>query len=628
MKLVSKNNKYRTRSIPPGRNAAAHRSTSPNRSSTASSQSTNNTAHRNNGNTRVVDVKRNAAVNQKANDNRVNEKRKPVSKKKSPVKTALIILLIIVLGFAALYISLGFYVDSLDTIFPNVWADGIKVSGMTVEEATQALLDAGYEENAEGIAVTMIFPDGSSFTVTGAEAGMSLNASEAAGKVFEFGRDGTFFENELTYIRALFNRTDLNDLSTASFDDSLVREFATEFTERFNETLFDSTLEQNENYLLIVKGTGMKPAVEDEVFNLAILTLLKAVTEHDHLTVEYIPEADTDDAIDLQLLFDLFHVDPVSSRWDVETLSATASSSGKTFDFDLAYENLRYAINGERVEIPVIILEPEMTREQIESMIFRDVLSERTTRERSNDSNRIRNIEIAAGYINGTVLNPGEVFSFNEVVGARTTERGFKLANVIQDGILQPGVGGGICQVSSTLYDALLYTHLEVVERRTHRFTIAYLPPGHDATVAYNQLDFKFKNNTDFPIRIETAMESRNLTVRLIGTKLDDTYIEIEVVDLGTTPVVTEHRETEDLLIGQEQPLAGSSGIPGRSVEVYQVHFSADGVEIGRTRANRSNYSMQPNVILVGTRPPGYVDLPVDGGGDYGTDGGDVTIGD
>jgi len=621
VKLVSKNNKYRSRSVPQNRSAAAHRNVSSRQIGSAAGQSSS-TAHRNNEASRADNGSKNVSVNKNQYDNKSNDKRKPSPKKKSPVKTALIILLIITLGFTALFISLGFYVESLDTIFPNVWADGIKVSGMTVEEATQALLDAGYEENAEGIAATMIFPDGSSFTVTGAEAGMSLNATEAANKIFEFGREGTFFENEMTYIRALFNRTDLFDLSTASFSDSLVREFASEYTERFNATLFDSTFEQNENYFLIIKGSGMKPAVEDEVFNLAILTLLKAVTEHDHLTVDYIPETATDDSVDLQLLFDMFHVDPVSSRWDVETLSASESSSGKTFDYAEAYNNIRNALNGERVEIPIIILEPELTKEDIESMIFRDVLAERSTRERSNDSNRIRNIEIAAGYINGTVVNPGEVFSFNEVVGARTTERGFKLANVIMEGILQPGIGGGICQASSTLYDALLLTHLEIVERRPHRFTIAYLPAGHDATVAYNQTDFKFKNNTDFPVRIEMAMESRNLSVKLIGTKLDDTYIEIEVVDLGTTAVVTEHRETDDLLIGQEQPLAGSSGIPGRSVEVFQVIYSADGVEIDRVRANRSNYSMQPNVIMVGTRQPDYVDTPVyNDDGDY-TDGG------
>ena len=603
MKLVSKNSKHRKRSVPPNRSAAANRSVSPGRSSASTA-----------GNY--------PAVNRSNNGSKKDHKVKTVHKKKSPVLIALIILMIITVGFAALFISLGFYVDSLDTIFPNVWADGVKVSGMTVEEAKQALLDSGYEENAEGIAVTMIFPDGGSFTVTGNEAGMSLNASEAANKVFEFGREGTFFENEMTYIRALFNRTDLSDLSTASFDDSLVREFAAEFTNRFNESLFDSTLEQNENYLLIVKGTGLKPAVEEEVFNLAILTLLKAVTEHDHLTVEYIPEADNDDIIDLQLLFDLFHVDPVSSHWDVQTLSATVSSSGKTFDFDKAYDNLRSALNGERVEIPIIILEPDYTKEDIESLIFRDVLSERSTRERTNDSNRIRNIEIAAGYINGTVLNPGEVFSFNEVVGERTSERGFRLANVIMEGILQPGIGGGICQVSSTIYDALLYTDLEIVERTPHRFTIAYLPAGHDATVAYNALDFKFRNNTDFPIRIETSMESRNMSVKIIGTKLDDTYIEIDVVQLGTTAVVTEYRETEDLFIGQEQPLAGSSGITGRSVEVFKVHFSADGEELSRTRANRSNYSMQPNVIMVGTRPHDEYIPPEDGGGGDGSDGG------
>jgi len=147
---------------------------------------------------------------------------KPPLRKKSPVATIIIILLILVIGVAALFISLGFYVESLDTVFPNVWADGIDVSGLTQAEITQKLINEGYENNAAGISVTINFPDGSGFSFTGADVGLSLNAAEASKAVFEFGRTDTFFGNLRTYIEAVFERTDLSDLSTPVFDDSIM----------------------------------------------------------------------------------------------------------------------------------------------------------------------------------------------------------------------------------------------------------------------------------------------------------------------------------------------------------------------------------------------------------------------
>jgi len=558
---------------------------------------------------------------------------KPVKKKRSLLKAVLITLLVIVVLAASSFIAFGFYVDSLDTIFPNVWADGINVSGLTLNEAIEHLIYAGYENNADGISVTVSFPDNASFTVTGDEVGLSFNAAEAAAAAFAFGRGDTFFRNEMQYIRSLLERTDLKDLSTPTYDDTIVRVLAAEFANNFNNTLFDGNLTPGEDYITVTRGSGLHPALEDEVIELAISTLLQAISEHNDLTVHYIPTENADDSVEsqiyeLQLLFDSIHLDPVSAYWDVETLSATESSYGRTFDLDRAIENLRRATDGQTILIEFEELAPELTQEYVESLIFAHTLASSTTRELSGNSNRLRNIQVAADKINGTVLNPGDVFSFNGVVGRRTTDAGFRAANTIVGGVFEPGIGGGICQVSSTIHDAVLHTDLEVVERHPHGLKIGYMPVGDEGTVIFREgfnvteadekavagrrfandamvnwgtNDYKFRNNTDFPLRIDATVDGRNLTVKLIGTKLDDTYIVIETVVLDSFASGTVEILTETLPEGTRQVREGASGQRGYRAETFKLHFSADGELLSRTSLGRNRYSAQSRMILIGT---------------------------
>jgi hypothetical protein len=414
-----------------------------------------------------------------------------------------------------------------------------------------------------------------------------------------------------------------------------VRTLAAEYTYNFNITLFDSNLEITNEGITIVKGTGLKAAGEDEVFYFAISTLLRAVEENNHLTAYYIPEAIIEDGVDLSLLFETIHLDPVSSTLNLETLLATESSEGRTFDLDEAKEKLANATNGMTIVIPIYILEPEITQEEMQERLFRDVLSESTTSLSNNTSNRIANVTRAAEEIDGTILNPGDTFSFNEVVGQRTRERGFREANVIINGVFTPGLGGGICQVSSTLHDAVLHTHLRVVERRPHGLRIAYMPRdeyddsirrfANDATVSWGTTDYKFQNNLDYPVKIEAYVRGLFLTVRLHGTNLDGSYIKTETVVLGTTQFVTEERHSDEHDIGFRSVMDGSRGQNGYRAEVFKRHYSAEGELLSRERVGTSTYRAQNRIYIVGTRVP----EPVwDGGGTYYGGTGDGGTGD
>jgi hypothetical protein len=360
-------------------------------------------------------------------------------------KTALIILIIFMLGIGALLLSLGFYVSNLDTVFPNVWADGIKLSGKTFDEATRALIAAGYESIAENVSATVNFPDGNGFSISGEEAGFTLNAEDAAVAAYEFGRDGTFFQNEITYIRALMRRTDLRDLSAANLDATFVRGVVVEHTRVFNEALVDDAYDITEHSITVVKGTGIEPASEDSVFDLTVFTLLRAMEEQTHLTVVYTPETSDAVDVDLELLYRTIRVDPIDSIYDPETFGATDSSSGVSFDMEAAQAMLDRAGTGTPVVIPLLAVEPEITREYLEAMLFRDVLAESTTRI-AGTSNRLNNIVLSAAAIDGKLMNPGDLFSFNDTVGQRTAEKGYREAGAFVSGRLVQSIGGGICQ--------------------------------------------------------------------------------------------------------------------------------------------------------------------------------------
>ncbi|MDR2571601.1 MAG: hypothetical protein LBD23_15095, partial [Oscillospiraceae bacterium] len=191
MKLVSKSNKNKDSN---GAAATGARNDAANGTNNNTAAKNNNTAAAKVNSTAAGKISNTAAAprgNVTAAGGAKNAAQKPKKKRKSHILTIVIIVLVIALGFSAFFISLGFYVDSLDTIFPNVWAEGIKLSGMTIDEAIDMLIAEGYESNAEGISATVAFPDGDSFSVTGEEVGLSFDARDAALAAFAIGRNGT-----------------------------------------------------------------------------------------------------------------------------------------------------------------------------------------------------------------------------------------------------------------------------------------------------------------------------------------------------------------------------------------------------------------------------------------------------
>jgi vancomycin resistance protein YoaR len=249
------------------------------------------------------------------------------------------------------------------------------------------------------------------------------------------------------------------------------------------------------------------------------------------------------------------------------------------------------------IELPVETVSPKITSESLSTI--HDLTGEYTTIFNINRKGRTQNLRLASNKINGFVLMPMEIFSFNEVVGPRTKESGYKDAPVILKGEVVPGLGGGVCQVSSTLYNAILLNNLEVVERYNHTLPSSYVAKGMDATVSYGVLDFKFKNTMNTPIYIESYMISNRLIVKIYGRKIDNKKVRVITEQNQVVKRPLEIKYDDNLLEGQEK--IEQKGRDGYKVTTYRLIYE-NGKLLGKQKISKDYYKPQKQIIIKGTK--------------------------
>jgi vancomycin resistance protein YoaR len=272
---------------------------------------------------------------------------------------------------------------------------------------------------------------------------------------------------------------------------------------------------------------------------------------------------------------------------------------GTSLDVDASLKAITDHLPGtstDPVELPVKTVPPHVTSEDLKD-IEGEIGSFKT--HYSETGNRCRNIVVACSHINGTVLKPGDVFSYNKIVGPREAEGGFKMAPVIVKGKLVPGMGGGICQTSSTLYNAVLLSGLKIVQREHHAFPVHYLPAGRDATVSYGSLDFKFQNNTGGVIAIGADGSGNQVHMRIFGKKVPGREIKIERTNVSSWGQGTETVHDPSVGAGVQKTL--DKGHAGHHVTVWRS-FIENGVKVKREMVSRDTYQAFPRLVIVGTK--------------------------
>lgn len=278
---------------------------------------------------------------------------------------------------------------------------------------------------------------------------------------------------------------------------------------------------------------------------------------------------------------------------------------GRAVDVEEAMQALGAQIESVRLPyryaLPVKETQPQILAADLASAT--EILASYTTRFNAYNVNRSENIRISAGSINRLLVRPGETVSFNTLVGPRIAEAGFKEAPVIVDGKTVPDIGGGVCQVSSTLYNAILLADMKPVERTPHFHPLGYVPIGLDATVADNLLDFKFQNTLSSNVYIISQIRGGELTVFVLGSAADAPDAEISVVsavDRVLPPALTTRY---DNTLPRGKRLVLEEGLEGYLVSSYRVR-SAGGKEIRRELLYQDHYTPEDRVVVIGTKAP------------------------
>ncbi len=305
--------------------------------------------------------------------------------------------------------------------------------------------------------------------------------------------------------------------------------------------------------------------------------------------------------LDLDALHEEICVEGTSAMYDKATGGLTEERLGVQFDLAQAKELVEKAEPGTELVIPATVTFPKVTKEELEKVLFRDRLGSYTTYV-SGSWGRIENVEIAASNINYWVLNPGESFSYNDAVGPTDAAHGFHAAPGYVGGETVDVYGGGVCQVSSTLYYATLLSNLEIVTRYCHQYAPGYIRWGCDATVYEGPVDFVFRNNTDYPIRIITGWYGSNLTVSIQGTKVDDSYVEMVTSVEAEYPYETIYQEVSNLAPGVE--VVEQYPYTGYTVYAWRYVYAGDGTLLSSDLESVSNYDSRDMIIKVGKQKP------------------------
>jgi len=515
----------------------------------------------------------------------------PKSKKQKLLLIAAIVIAIFLLLSGGILAAIGTSVSRGTTIFPNVMVSGIPVGGLTLTEAAQRLTVPMAEDQTRSVVVE--FPGGNSIQVTAEEAGLSFTGYEAANLAYEFGRSGNLFSNALTYLHYRSAGIDLDPLTLFPADRALIQAVVADAAEEMGRQPAD-IYEIIDDQLVVINGRLIVTFNENTVVNL----IIEAFSEGAHQRISYDAETSASAPIDLHAIYESVFSEPEDAIFDKELDAPTEHVMGVTFDMALAQHILDTADPGAEVRIPLIITKPEITTEYLQEVLFRDVLATSTTL-LTTDEDRNTNIVLAAQEIDGLILNPGEQFDFNTVVGHANAERGFRPGGAFSGTQVITVVGGGICQVSSTLYHAILHTDLRVDARINHTLTVTYLPLGMDAAVSWDGPHFSFTNTSPFPIRLDLSREGLNFTVSIVGTQTSPYRIVPEVVYISTIAYSTIYEDDPSMPPGATRVI--TSGRAGHVVDVYQRFYNPDGTLARREFVARSTYQTVPQVVARGT---------------------------
>ena len=512
--------------------------------------------------------------------------------------------LIVAIGAAWAYLHFSTVIDH-DNILNNISIAGIDVSNMTKDEAISTVTDATANTYTQQAMTIHIHKD--THTIEPTLSGAKLDVQAAVDAAYDFGRQGFYFQRMEEQVQSQTEGYQVDMAMCLALDADAVRAQIDEICQQYNHpviqpayalsgskpVLTGSSTDNGSQTLDITMGIPgytldaeylYETVIDAYYHNVFVVSAECTVVEPDTLDIESIQKETCSE--------------PVDARMDEKTYEVIDHQFGYTFDVQKVKSDMTTAKYGEQLSYPFKKIAPAVLAEDLSSLLFRDELSSFTAYA-SSSYNRDVNLKLSCQAINGTVLLPGEIFSYNPTLGERTPEAGYKQADgyVGMETILQ--YGGGICQASSCLYYCAMVADMEIVERTNHGFISSYMPYGMDATVSWGGPEFRFKNTSEYPIRIEAYSSGGSVTVKLIGTDTKDYYVKMKYEILSVTNFKKVEQEMEaNNPKGYKDGQTIVSPYTGYKIRTYRCKYDkATNAPISSEVEATSNYSARDHII-------------------------------
>ena len=497
---------------------------------------------------------------------------------------------VLVAVVAAGYLGLCTWVGASGTTLPGTTAGGVDLGGLTRDQVERRL-DEELRQRYTGKEITLQ-ADGvdQSYTVSGSVLNVDTGAiTDAAWGLSQ----GSFLSRGWRFLQAMLGGNDIEvPLSYTQEGEAQVDDLLTRIESELGGGVQETTWEVQGEELIFHMGT---PGRAFDLSNTKADILAAFAGESQEPLVLSTVTTDPAD-VDVEAVHQQVYAEVRNAALDKETMEITPSVTGLDFQVSDAQAALKDAAWGSDVSVALTVTEPTVSTESLKELLFRDVLGEASSSV-SGSSNRKTNVKLSASVCDGVILLPGEVFSYNNTTGSRTADKGYLPAPSYVGGKSTDEVGGGICQTSSTIYYAALNSNLKIVERHNHMFAVGYVPDGMDATVWYGASDFRFENDTDYPIKIVTSYKNSRLTVQIYGTKTDDLYVKMTNKELSSTAWSTEYKVDPSLPAGTTK--TEQTPYRGRVVEAYRNVYDGNGNLVSSTLETKSTYKMRNQIILV-----------------------------
>jgi len=511
--------------------------------------------------------------------------------KKGVKKKLLVIFSGLMIFIVAGYLVLCVVAGSNDYM-ANTTINGIEVGDMTKEEAAKAL-EEKFESDTQDLVLNLKVKD-KTFDIN-LKDNVSIDALGIAQNVSD-DVEGNFFMRGYHYLSS----NDYIAPVTVKDEEKLAEEIKkSKITDYDTRVVTTYDISESDKQITFQKGTSGEKVEEKDVIE-NIKTSLKAYQFKDIIECSVVNNPL--DENEMANMHKELNKDGKNATLKLEgknSYEILDSQVGVKYDLETAQKAYDKADEGTSFSINVEIQQPKISKEDLEKNLFKDVLGSYSTYV-SGSYVRRNNVRLAGIKCNKIMLS-GDVFSYNGTVGKRTKANGFGEAGAYVNGETVDVVGGGVCQASSTLYNAVLLSNLEIVERRNHSYVSSYVPLGRDATVSWGGPDFKFKNDSDYPIKIVMSYSGNRLKCKIYGTNVDNTTVKIKSVTLSQGSYETKYVDDPTLEIGKEK--VDVSGYAPAKAQTYRYVYK-NGKLVSSNKEAYSSYKRRDKVVLRGTKQP------------------------